>query len=45
MKKIYKMLWLLALLAVMPVANVVAQVAKIGDTEYATLAVPMAAAV
>ena len=37
------MLWLLALLAVMPVANVVAQVAKIGDTEYATLADAVAA--
>ena len=38
MKKIYKMLWLLALLAVMPVANVVAQnVAKIGSTQYASL--------
>ena len=44
MKKIYKMLWLLALLAVMPVANVVAQsVAKIGSTEYATLADAVAA--
>ncbi len=44
MKKIYKMLWLLALLAVMPVANVVAQVAKIGSTEYATLEAAFAAA-
>ena len=38
------MLWLLALLAVMPVANVVAQVAKIGSTEYATLEAAFAAA-
>ncbi len=38
MRKIYKMLWLLALLAVMPVANVVAaNVAKIGSTQYASL--------
>ncbi len=45
MKKIYKKLWLLALLAVMPIANVVAQnVAKIGDTEYATLEAAVAAA-
>lgn len=45
MKKIYKMLWLLALLAVMPVANVVAQnVAKIGDTGYATLKAAVSAA-
>lgn len=44
MKKIYKMLWLLALLAVMPIANVVAQnVAKIGDTPYTTLADAVAA--
>ena len=45
MKKIYKMLWLLALLAVMPVANVVAEnVAKIGSTEYGTLAAAVSAA-
>ena len=44
MKKFYKKLWLLALLAVMPIANVVAQnVAKIGDTGYATLADAVAA--